>query len=237
MDATQARNLRVIAQHSNLFDKFKFGKILLLSPNWHDYDFWKNLLPNARFTISTIRDWNIKYNFENSKLSQHLKYEKQLQNKLFDLTIAQNVFMYLDEPIGVIQNISKVSDNLFIQDLKYRKRSNVAPYFGKDGDIARYSTIDSDNLIQPTFNFAQYFSSNILFSREYRGSPNNFHTNQKPPIHILIMMELASRLNYAKFSNSYSIFAVLRLRSFHIIKTLKMCIFRVNENLKTHHRG
>lgn len=227
MDDTQARNLEVISQHSDLFDKFEFGKILLLSPNWHDYEFWKNLLPNARFTISTIQDWNILDNFENSKLIQKLKLKNKFENKLFDLTIAQNVFMYLDNPTTVISNIRKISDNLFVQDLKYRKRSQVAPYFGNDGDIARYTIKGADNLFQSPLNVTEHFNSRILFSLEYEGFPNKFHTKQKPPIHILFMMELSTRLDYTNFSNAYSTFTILKLRTLKIIKTIKMYSLKI----------
>jgi hypothetical protein len=223
VDTTQYRNHEVIKQNYYLFHEFEQSKILLLSPNFTDLIFWKNLLPNATFTVSTIHDWNLKEDFENSKLRRLLKPQKDLdKNKLFDLTIAQNVFMYIDEPAISINNITEISDNLFIQDLKYRKRSKVSPYFGEDGDTTRYSFENSGNLIQSPYDLAEIFDANVMtFRLEYIGAGNSFHTKMNPPIHILAMMRLNSRYTYSEFRESYSKLSIIRLRVTHSLKIVK----------------
>lgn len=224
VDTTQYRNHLVIKQNFNFFHEFEQSKILLLSPNLADYIFWKNLLPNARFTISTIHEWNIENVFENSKLRRFLKPRKNLdENKLFDLTIAQNVFMYIKEPLVSINHVAKISDKLFIQDLKYRKRSKFSPYFGGDGDTSRYSTENSGNLNQSPYNLAGTFNKNVMsFQLEFIGEGNGFHTKIDPPIHILALIELNSRVSYSEFREMYSKFSVLRLRIIHALKLAKM---------------
>ncbi|WP_426829349.1 hypothetical protein [Candidatus Planktophila dulcis] len=224
MDTTQYRNHEVIKQNHDLFIEFEQGKILLLSPNLTDFIFWKKLLPNATFTISTIHDWNIKNTFENSKLCRFLKPQKNLkENKTFDLTIAQNVFMYIEEPVVSISNIADISDKLFIQDLKYRKRSKYSPYFGRDGDTTRYSTENSGNLIQSPYDLAEVFNKDVMtFQLEFIGAGNDFHTKENPPIHILAMMKLNSRSTYSEFRESYSKFSILRLRVINSLKAVKL---------------
>lgn len=59
MDFAQTRNLEVIAKNEIFLNRFNGEKILLLSPNIHDFLFWKKLLPNADFTISTKFDWDL----------------------------------------------------------------------------------------------------------------------------------------------------------------------------------
>ena len=225
MDSTQYRNHLIIKQNYNLFHEFRQSKILLLSPNLADYIFWKSLLPTARFTISTIQEWNIENVFEDSKLWRFLKPRKNIdENKLFDLTIAQNVFMYIKKPLVTINHIAKISDNLFIQDLKYRKRSKLSPYFGGDGDKSRYSTKNSGNLNQSPYNLADNFSKNVMkFQLEFIGERNGFHTKLDPPIHILALIKINSRTSYSEFREIYSKFSVLRLR---IIDTLKQAKIR-----------
>ncbi|CAN2242126.1 hypothetical protein MCEPE89_01005 [Candidatus Planktophila dulcis] len=224
VDTTQYRNHEVIKQNHDLFIEFEQGKILLLSPNLTDFIFWKKLLPNATFTISTIHDWNIKNTFENSKLCRFLKPQKNLkENKTFDLTIAQNVFMYIEEPVVSISNIADISDKLFIQDLKYRKRSKYSPYFGRDGDTTRYSTENSGNLIQSPYDLAEVFNKDVMtFQLEFIGAGNDFHTKENPPIHILAMMKLNSRSTYSEFRESYSKFSILRLRVINSLKAVKL---------------
>ena len=224
VDTTQYRNLEVIKQNHDLFHEFERSKILLLSPNLTDFIFWKNLLPNATFTISTIHDWNVKNIFKNSKLCRFLKPQKNLkENKIFDLTIAQNVFMYVEEPVVSINNIAEISDKLFIQDLKYRKRSKCSPYFGGDGDTTRYSTENSGNLIQSPYNLAEVFNTNdMTFQLEFIGASNNFHTKENPPMHILAMIKLNSRSTYSEFRESYSKFSILRLRIIYSLKAVKL---------------
>lgn len=233
VDRTQYRNLEVIKQNSEVFHGFEQSKILLLSPNINDLIFWKSLLPNATFTISTIHDWNVNNIFENSKLCRFLKPRKNLdKNKLFDLTIAQNVFMYIEEPVVSINNIAKISDKLFIQDLKYRKRGKFSPYFGEDGDTTRYSTENSGNLIQSPYNLAEVFNTNdMTFQLEFIGASNNFHTKVSPPIHMLAMIRLNSRSTYSEFRESYSKFSILRLRIIYSLKAMKLRLLYTKSTL------
>lgn len=220
MDTTQLRNLKIIEQNYNQLSEFNQGKILLISPNYADFVFWKNQLPGAEFTISTIHDWNLENVFENSRFQRLLKPGQQMHShKLFDLTIAQNVFMYLKEPFSSINHIASISDYLFIQDLKYRKRSKNKSNLGDDGDVTRYSIGKSGNLNQNPIDLAEILNTDaIKFHLEYSGEINNFHTKGDPPIHILAVIKLNSRSKYAEIRKIYSKFTILR---FHIIQLLK----------------
>lgn len=131
--------------------------------------------------------------------------------------------MYIKEPLESIKNIAKISDQLFIQDLKYRKRSKFSPFFGQDGDKTRYSTGNTGNLNQSPLNLAEFFNGNVIrFQLEFTGEVNEFHTKVNPPIHILAMFELNSRSNYSEFSETYSKLSILRLYIIHGLKIVKM---------------
>jgi hypothetical protein len=120
MDFAQTRNLEVIAENEIFLKRFNGERILLLSPNIHDFHFWKKLLPNADFTISTKFDWDLEETVIDSRFANSYDFGfDQTEFKLFDLTIAQNVFMYIKNPTQAAKNISIISDNLFIQDIKY----------------------------------------------------------------------------------------------------------------------
>lgn len=130
--------------------------------------------------------------------------------------------MYIKEPIESIIHIAEISDKLFIQDLKYRKRSKFPPHFGEDGDTTRYSTENSGSLNQSPFNLAEAFNVDVMrFQLEFTGECNKFHTEVNPPIHILAMIELNSRINYSEFRETYSKFSILRLRIIHALKVVK----------------
>ena len=220
VDTTQRRNLKIIEQNCNQLSEFNQGKILLISPNYSDFVFWKNHMPSAEFTISTIHDWNLENVFKNSRLQRWLKPGQQMQShKLFDLTIAQNVFMYLKEPFSSINHIASISDNLFIQDLKYRKRSKNKSNLGDDGDVTRYSVGKLGNLNQNPIDLTEILNTDaIKFHLEYSGEINDFHTKGDPPVHILAVIKLNSRSEYAEIRKFYPKFTILR---FHIIQLLK----------------
>lgn len=213
MDLTQIRNLEIIAENKLFLRRFNGERILLLSPNIHDYFFWKKSLPNSNFTISTKTDWDLEHNFCDSKFANSCGQEfDQRYFKLFDITIAQNVFMYVKDPTKAVKNIESISDNLFIQDLTYRKRSASATGLGFDGDISRYS-VTRDQVNHPTvYVISEIFnSSKILMQKEFEGATNQYHTKSDTPRHVMFLLELAKRKSYAPISRLYSRRSILKL--------------------------
>jgi len=213
MDLTQIRNLEILAENELFFRRFNGGRILLLSPNIHDFFFWRKSLPNSNFTISTKTDWDLEHNFYDSKFANSCGPEfDQGLLKLFDLTIAQNVFMYVKDPAKAVKNIELISDNLFVQDIKYRKRSASATGLGSDGDISRYS-IAQDQVNHPNVYVISEIvnSGKILIQKEYEGAINKYHTKSDTPRHVIFFVELAKRKSYAPISRFYSRRSILRL--------------------------
>jgi hypothetical protein len=140
MNETQKLNFRAISEILESLKPYKIKRILLLSPNFSDYIFWKLRFPNVEFTISTREDWDLELGIQSSPFRKYLNSQNSdVKTKLFDLTIAQNVFMYLQRPLEVTRDISLISDYLFIQDVKYRKRSSKSDGLGSDADLSRYS--------------------------------------------------------------------------------------------------
>lgn len=214
MDFAQTRNLEVIAKNEIFLNRFNGEKILLLSPNIHDFLFWKKLLPNADFTISTKFDWDLEEKISDSRFANSYDFGfDQTEFKLFDLTIAQNVFMYIKNPTQAAKNISMISDNLFIQDLKYRKRSFTPTGLGLDGDISRYS-ITKDQVNHPTIHILSevFKPSRIIAQIEYEGATNEYHGESDTPRHILALLELVERNSYAPFSRNYARKSIIRLK-------------------------
>lgn len=213
MDSAQIRNFRVITEHSIFLNRFDGGKVLLLSPNLHDFLFWRNLLPCAEFTISTKSDWDLENNFHESKFANSCVSEfDQRKFKIFDLTIAQNVFMYIKNPTQVAKNIASISDNLFLQDIKYRRRSSALTGLGSDDDISRYS-ITRDRVNHPTVHMlSEIFETDTIITQlEYEGATNEYHTTSDTPRHIIALLQLAHRNSYTPISQSYSRKSILRL--------------------------
>ncbi len=230
MDLAQIRNLEVIAEDELFFRRFNGGRILLLSPNIHDFFFWKKSLPNSNFTISTKSDWDLEYNFCDSKFANSCCPEfDQKQLKLFDLAIAQNVFMYVQDPTKAVRNIGSISNNLFIQDITYRKRSATATGLGSDGDISRYS-ITQDQVNHPTVHVISevFNSSRILMLKEYEGATNQYHAKGDSPRHVMVFLEIAKRKSYAPISQMYSRKSILKLllNNYTSARLSKFNIFR-----------
>jgi hypothetical protein len=213
MDLTQIRNFQVITENAIFLNRFDGGKILLLSPNLHDFLFWKKLLPRAEFTILTIFDWNIENKFHKSKFANSCSSEIQHDKfKLFDLTIAQNVFMYINNPTQVSNNISSISDNLFIQDIKYRRRSSDVTGLGFDADISRYSITQGPVNHPRVHILSEIFKPNRIIAQfEYDGATNEYHAHNDTPRHIMALLELARRDSYAPISRFYSRKSILKL--------------------------
>jgi hypothetical protein len=223
MDSAQIRNFQVITENAMFLNRFDGGKVLLLSPNLHDFLFWRNLLPRAEFTISTISDWNLENNFHESKFALSCGSEfDQKKFKIFDLTIAQNVFMYIKNPTRVAKNIASISDNLYLQDIKYRRRSSATTGLGTDDDISRYS-ITKDLVNHPRVHMLSeiFESATIITQLEYEGATNDYHTSGDTPRHILALLQLAHRNSYTPISRIYSKKSILRL----FFRTFKSEVF------------
>jgi hypothetical protein len=223
VDEVQRRNLQIMTEHISILRDIEVEKVLLLSPNLYDYRFWKSNIPCARFTVSTIRDWNLDFDFNASKLKKRLLFSKCLNShKIFDLVIAQNVFMYLGDPEKSIQHISKISNYLLFQDLKFRKRSLHSPYFGEDGDQSRYSIYTTSTMHQHTHKLGLILEAkNIVFQLEYEGEGNEFHLNSDPPIHLLALVKFKSKVAPQNIFELYSHFSVLKLHLREGLRNLK----------------
>jgi len=121
--------------------------------------------------------------------------------------------MYSKSPGTWIENILKITENFVFQDVKYRKRSEVAPYLGSDGDETRYA-LKSGNYQQPTFALSNLPSKQITYF-EFAGIPNQCHTDNDPPIHICAAVHSdkgrtpikASRIKNFLFFSRYSFYA------------------------------
>lgn len=145
------------------------NSLLLLSPNDDDVRFAKSLFPHAFISSLYKSDWNLYDPAPDSVAG-------------FDMALAQNVLMYSQSPDVWIRNILGVSRHFVAQDIKYRKRSAMAPYLGKDHDVTRYS-LTPDTCIQPTFDLSQLPDRPIQYF-EYAGIANEYHVANDPPIHI-----------------------------------------------------
>lgn len=195
LDKTQIRNLEVINSNLSFFQIPQKSRILLISPNLFDYLFWKKSFPKSQFIISNFKDWNIECSFSDSKLRKKIMKNNMIsKGYCFDIAIAQNVFMYIEHPNQAITNILEISDKLFLQDLKYRKRSSNINGLGFDGDKSRYSFQMEDKLIHNHFtidNKQNYYE--LIFKREFQGGINKYHTSEDSPIHILCMLQSKKR--------------------------------------------
>ena len=213
MDDTQARNLKEIFENREVLRNFENANILLLSPNLQDYKFWKRLFPKAKFTIATFKNWDLNIPFNNSALVKLLGVDRKSKTSaIFDLAIAQNVFMMLPNPQIPAQNIADICDNLFFQDLVYRKRSISPDGYGNDFDKSRFATKLSNNKISGTHQISTVFKiGEILFQKEYNGAPNEFHSKNDLPIHILALIKFKSSVQTVKYSRMYSTYSVFFL--------------------------
>lgn len=213
MDNTQARNLEEIFENREVLRNFEYADILLLSPNLQDYKFWKRLFPKAKFTVATFKNWDLNMPFNNSALIKLLGVDRKSKTSaIFDLAIAQNVFMMLPNPEIPAQNISDICDNLFIQDLVYRRRSGSPDGYGDDFDKSRFATVLSNDKISGTHQISKVFKiGDILFQKEYKGAPNKFHSENDLPIHILVLIKFQSSVQKVKYSRMYSIYSVFFL--------------------------
>lgn len=212
MDITQEKNLIEIFNNRAIFSQFEFAHILLISPNIQDYRFWKKLLPCATFTVSNHKMWDLNIEFKYSWLSKFLRCNKYSNSDyIFDLAIAQNVFMYLPIPNTSAKNIGEVCAHLFIQDLTYRKRNDKSE-FGDDLDISRYAINPSAEENPKTHLLSSVFSMGvILFEKMYEGGFNRYHSPDDPPIHLLAMIKFKSSDSKYSYSRIYSIFSIIFL--------------------------
>jgi len=212
MDLTQEKNLIEIFNNRAIFSQFEFAHILLISPNIQDYRFWKKLLPRAKFTVSNHKMWDLNTEFKNSLLSKFLRFNKYSNpGNIFDLAIAQNVFMYLPIPNMSASNIGEVCAHLFIQDLTYRKRSDKSE-FGDDLDISRYAITPITKQNLQTHLLLRVFSMGaILFEKTYEGKANRYHSPDDPPIHLLAMIKFKSSDTKCSYSRIYSICSIILL--------------------------
>ncbi len=213
MHKVQRRNLQIIGEHISILKQYEDGKILLLSPNFFDFRFWKINMPRAHFTVSSIHDWNLNFEFRTSKLKKLLCVtRRKSKHRLFDLVIAQNVFMYLSKPEKSLGYIANISNSLLIQDLKYRKRSSLPQFFGTDGDVSRYCIYDTGKITQPSHKIGLILDTHeIDFQLEYEGEGNEFHDMFDPPLHILVLVKFKPELLLHNFLNLYSHFSIFKL--------------------------
>jgi hypothetical protein len=212
MEITQEQNLSEIVNNKEIFSHFKFAHILLISPNFRDYCFWKELLPRAKFTVSNHKTWDLNTEFKNSLLSKFLRCNRYSNpENIFDLAIAQNVFMYLPVPNVSANNIGKVCTHLFIQDLTYRKRSEKSE-FGDDLDVSRYGIELGMKDNPQTHLLVDVFSMGVvLFEKMYEGRANRYHGPDDPPIHLLAMIKFKNSKAIGSYSRVYSICSVIFL--------------------------
>ena len=206
MSKTQKKNLENISHNFFELNRFRNARILLISPNIADYRFWKKMMPGADVRVSTKNLWDLNQKFENSLLYLKLSpVELDNRSKVFDLVIAQNVFMYLANGEDATRNIAEISDYLFLQDITYRRRSMSDLGYGFDGDVSRYALYPQSNSIQQPILISSIVNNcSILFQHEYEGYPNQYHSNRDSPIHFLILLKLASRtelIRIKKYSN------------------------------------
>jgi len=173
--------------------------ILLLSPSLDDYRFVRKIFPGSSIGACFESDWNLD--------------EPPPTNFIgFDLVLAFNVLMYSRDPSKWIENILKITKNFVFQDVKYRKRSEVAPYLGSDGDETRYA-LKSGNYQQPTFPLSDLPNEPTVYF-EYAGIPNQCHTDIDLPIHVCAAIHadkgcIANKLSRSKnfvFFSRYSFF-------------------------------
>ena len=209
----QEINFLEIKKHINVFAQFKNARILLISPNLNDYFFWKRNLPSAKFTISTIKSWNITSDFGISLLSKYSIFNDGAEEVYFDLCIAQNVFMYLSKPELAFLHISQISNNLYIQDLKFRIRSTLTTGLGRDGDFSRYAIFGSEPIYTlPVHTISELIQNGeIVFQEEFEGDLNVFHTLERPPIHVHALIRFKNRATLGKFSRIFSFFSIAQL--------------------------
>jgi hypothetical protein len=216
MSKTQKNNLENILHNFSELNRFRNARILLISPNLADYRFWKKMMPSADVIVSTKNLWDLNKKFGNSLLFLKLS-PKEFDNhsKVFDLVIAQNVFMYLANGEDATKNIAEISDYLFLQDITYRRRNMSDNGYGLDGDVSRYALYPQSNAIQKPIQISSIVNNcSILFQYEYEGYPNQYHSNQDLPIHFLILLKLASRTEMIRI-RKYSNFRNLRNLLFH----------------------
>ena len=96
--------------------------ILLISPNRQQYDLFRERYSDSRICCADKYSWNL----------------SDKKGWRFDLIFAGNVMMYSPTPALWFENILQCSRLFLVQDLVNRRRSNIPPYLGSDGDAVRY---------------------------------------------------------------------------------------------------
>lgn len=170
------------------------GPVLLLSPSFADYKFVKSIFKNVEI-LTIFQDlWDL--NQTPPKWLPH-----------FGLSIASNVMMYSTNIDSWVTNICSISNLFIFQDLIYRKRDNLSPYLGNDGDSKRFELLmRSDGEV---LGVEGIVSSNWVHGFEFQGITNEHHqygdfprhfvavyTVQKPKVVDKIPILVSIRLNF-----------------------------------------
>lgn len=106
--------------------RFDEPEVLLVSPHRANVRFVRQAWPQARLAIATIDDWN-------------LDMPAPPGIGRFDLVVASNVLHYSRDPKGWIDHLGQVSRFVVLQDLIDRRRGDVPPHLGADGDAVRFA--------------------------------------------------------------------------------------------------
>lgn len=168
--------------------------VLLVSPNFYQMQYWRSLFCYSDIFLCDINFWDLQRPFpcafhpipDNEELEENLK--------LFDLVIAQNVFMYVKDPFSAIQNVRLVTHHLMIQEPSYRIRSSSSTGLGIDGDVNRFD-MNSQQHRGHILSIKQLFLGEVIkILKEYKGGLNHFHDIFDPPRHLIALVSFSEGL-------------------------------------------
>lgn len=162
---------------SSILLKTDRPKILLLSPSTADINLVNHYFPSAIYFATDYFVWDLNFAFP-------------VANVEFDLVIVSNVFMYSPNPTQWFENVMAISRYILVQDLISRKRSNLYPYLGNDGDSIRFEFASRG--VKSDFDGA-YNLDNVgaycLDFESYPGIKNEYYTEgDSPPIHFVFLL-------------------------------------------------